>query len=59
MYYAEQGKSEKALENLQKAVSLGYSNLDWFETDSSIDILRDDPRFISIIQSLEEQVKVK
>ncbi|PHN08465.1 tetratricopeptide repeat protein [Flavilitoribacter nigricans] len=53
MYYALQKDREKALEHLQKAIDMGYNNLDWIKTDDSMDILRKKKEFKEIIAQLE------
>lgn len=54
MYYALQGDTTKALQNLQKAIDLGYVDLEWLKTDDSMDALRKEPLFIEIIEKLEK-----
>ncbi|NNF33454.1 MAG: tetratricopeptide repeat protein [Saprospiraceae bacterium] len=55
MYYALKGDKEKALLNLKKAIELGYNDLNWLETDDSMDSLRNEEEFKAIIASLKKQ----
>ena len=59
VFYALQGDKEKALQNLQKAIDSGYNDLDWLETDESINNLRKDELFISMIDKLKREAKDK
>ncbi|HZH34050.1 MAG TPA: tetratricopeptide repeat protein, partial [Pyrinomonadaceae bacterium] len=43
-----------AFEWLERAIKLGNENLGWFERDRNWDKLRDDPRFESLMQGIEE-----
>jgi tetratricopeptide (TPR) repeat protein len=54
MYYALQNQKEKALENLEKAIALGYKDLKWLETDDSMEGLRNEPRFKVLLEKLRE-----
>ena len=54
MYYALQNKKENALENLEKAIALGYIDLKWLQTDDSMNSLRNEPRFIALLERLKE-----
>lgn len=53
MYYALQGKKKKALDNLEKAVQLGYTKLSWISTDDSLDSIRGEDRYKKVINQLE------
>ena len=55
MYFAILADYPKALENLEKAVQLGYYNLDWLETEESLEPLRTNPRFWDIIQQIKDK----
>ena len=49
-YYALKGEPEKALDNLEKAIELGYDNWEWVETDDSLDELREHPRYQALLE---------
>jgi tetratricopeptide (TPR) repeat protein len=54
MYYALQNQKEEALENLEKAIAQGYKDLQWLETDDSMENLRNEPRFKVLLEKLKE-----
>jgi tetratricopeptide (TPR) repeat protein len=54
MYYALQNQKEEALENLEKAIAQGYKDLQWLETDDSMEGLRNEPRFKVLLEKLRE-----
>jgi adenylate cyclase len=51
-FYALQGDIDRSLELLARAVELGWGNRDWLETDSDLDSLRADPRFIALLKKM-------
>ena len=55
MYHALKGDKEKALENLKKAIELGYTGLNWLNTDDSMDSLREEQQFIDILELLSKK----
>ena len=55
LYYAFKGEKEKALLNLQKAIELGYDDIEWLTTDESMDKLRDTKAFTDLIQKMKKQ----
>ena len=55
MYYALKKEKDKAIASLEKAVNLGYKNIDWFKTDDSMDGLRNEQVFIDILNKLEKE----
>ena len=55
MYYALQNNKPLALENLQKAISLGYKDLKWIETDDSLESIRGEKGYKDIIEQLNKQ----
>ena len=55
MYYALQNQKEEALENLEKAIALGYNDLQWLQTDDSMDSIRNEPRFKALLEKLRAQ----
>jgi tetratricopeptide (TPR) repeat protein len=50
MYYALQDQREEALENLEKAIAQGYKDLQWLETDDSMENLRNEPGFKALLE---------
>lgn len=57
MYYALQNDKEKALSNLKKAIKLGYDDIEWLQTDNSMDNLRKEKTFAKIIKQLKKKAK--
>ena len=53
--YALTGQKDKALTCLNKAVELGYSDLEHLRQDHDLDTIKADPRFQSIIKKLAAQ----
>ncbi len=51
-FYALKGDIDRSLELLARAVELGWRNHDWLETDSDLDSLRTDPRFIALLKKM-------
>jgi tetratricopeptide (TPR) repeat protein len=43
--YALQGKSEPAIDNLQRSIELGYRNFDHIAKDTDFDSIRNEPVF--------------
>jgi tetratricopeptide (TPR) repeat protein len=54
MYYALQNQKEEALENLKKAIAIGYKDLQWLETDDSMENIRNEPGFKALLEQLKE-----
>jgi len=54
MYYALQNDKTKAIENLQKAISLGYKDLKWIETDDSLESIRGEQAYKEIVEQLKK-----
>ena len=52
-FYARQGDKDRSLELLARAVEVGWGNRDWLETDSDMDSLREDPRFIALLKGMQ------
>ena len=52
--YALIGESQKAIECLERSGLRGTSIGDWADNDSDLESLRDDPRFIEMIQRLKD-----
>jgi serine/threonine-protein kinase len=51
--YALEGMKDEAFEWLEKAVALGNENRPWFEANPEWAALRDDPRFVALMQRIE------
>ena len=52
-FYALQGDSDRSLEHLSRAVELGWGDPAWVETDSDLDSLRADDRFIALLKGMQ------
>jgi adenylate cyclase len=50
--YAVEGLTAGALEHLDKAIQNGFGQREWLENDSSLDSIRDDPRFLALLRKL-------
>ena len=55
MYYALQNDKPRALENLQKAVSLGYKDLKWITTDDSLENIWGEQAYKDLVEQLQKQ----
>lgn len=53
--YAVLGMKEEALSHLEKAYRAGLTLVGWYENDSNIDSLRDDPRFIELLDQMKKE----
>ena len=51
--YSLLGEIEEAIELLGKAVDGGWYQMEWLENDSDLDPLRDQPKFLSLIEKLK------
>ncbi len=52
-FYARQGDKDRSLELLARAVELGWGDRDWLETDSDLDSLRADRRFVALLKGMQ------
>jgi len=52
LYYALAGDVGQALDHLEKAVQLGYGNLEWVETEEALGGIRKEERYKKIIEQL-------
>lgn len=48
-------RKSDALRELQEAVKLGYRDFDWMQQDPDLDLLKHDPAFHSLLQTLKPQ----
>jgi adenylate cyclase len=48
-FFAMSGDSDRALELLERAVESGWGDRAWLETDSDLDMLRENPRFKALL----------
>ncbi len=55
MYYSLQNDKPRAIENLQKAISLGYRNLKWITTDDSLENIRGEQAYKDLVEQLQKQ----
>ena len=53
--YALLGNAEKALDLLEFAIEKGYGNKDWLDQDPDYDSLREEPRFLAMMEKLEQR----
>ena len=53
--YALTGQNEKAISSLNKAIELGYNDIDHLRQDRDLDVLKQDPRFQNILRHLKDQ----
>ncbi len=51
-FYAMQGDLDRSLELLARAVELGWGDRAWLETDSDLDALREDQRFVALLKRM-------
>lgn len=51
--HARHGLKEEAIDLLERVFAKGYGKRDWVEHDPDYDILRDDPRFKSMMEKLK------
>lgn len=51
-FYALQGDVDRAIELLTKAVTNGWGDREWLETDSDLDTLREDNRFKALLAQI-------
>jgi len=54
-FYALSGDVEKSLNFLSQAADSGCLNLSWLEQDSDLDSVRNQPRFIEIVESFKSR----
>jgi adenylate cyclase len=52
--YALLGMKSEALSCLEKSYKAGLTLLGWYENDSNLDSLRDDPRFINLLSDIRK-----
>lgn len=51
-FYALVGETDLALDHLERGVDLGAMHKRWYETDSDIDSVRDEPRFVALLERI-------
>ena len=54
VYNALSGDIPKALDNLEKAIELGYQDIEFIKSDDSLESIRQEPRYQAIIQKLQK-----
>jgi len=52
-FFALKGDIDRSLELLARAVELGWRNRDWLKTDSDLDSLRADHRFVALLKGMQ------
>jgi adenylate cyclase len=50
--YSLAGKIEQALDCFETAIQLGFASLEWIDSDSDLDPIRDQPRFQKALEKL-------
>jgi len=50
LYYLLTGKLTTSLDNLEKAIELGYDNWEWLRTEEALEPLRNHPRFQVLLE---------
>ena len=55
MYYSQKNKIQKAIRNIQKAIELGYDDLEFLKIDDSLNNIRQEPKFQQILQELKNK----
>jgi adenylate cyclase len=53
-FYALQGDLDRSLELLTRAVDQGWGDREWLETDSDLNILREDKRFKALLSRIDQ-----
>ncbi len=53
--YSTLARKDEALDYLERAVKAGYNHVAWIENDSDFDPVRDDPRFVALLQQIKER----
>jgi len=51
--YSLLGQCDDALDTLQQAVCLGYSDLAFIQQDPDLEVVRQDPRYITFLEGLQ------
>lgn len=53
LYYMSKGKVNSALQNLEKAIDLGFNDRQWLDNEDAFDPLRDDPRYQALLARIK------
>jgi hypothetical protein len=51
--YSQLGEIDEAFKWLERAIKLGNENRPWFETDEVLAPMREDPRFVELMNKIE------
>lgn len=54
MYYVLKNEKTRAIAQLQKAIELGYTDIEWLKTNNSLDSIRKEKVFLRILTLLEK-----
>ncbi len=57
MYYASQKQKKQAIESLQKAISLGFKDLKWLETELDLKNIRKEKGYKELVEQLKKEKK--
>jgi hypothetical protein len=55
--FAQRIKTAETIRHLKKAVDYGYIDLDWIKRDRDLDVIRDDPAYAELVDSVEARIK--
>ncbi len=55
-FYAQLGEKENALKSISSAIAVGYANYEWLEKDTDLDNIRNEPRFIEMVEKLHKKI---
>lgn len=56
-FYGLAGEIDTALDHLDRAIDLGYSQREWIENDADLDPVRDHPRYSSLLARLAAEAR--
>nr|MBX2822393.1 tetratricopeptide repeat protein [Rhodothermaceae bacterium] len=58
VYYALQNNTKEALSYLEKAIELGYDDINWIKTEESLNSIREEIRYKDIVNQIEDTVGI-
>jgi tetratricopeptide (TPR) repeat protein len=53
--YSTVGRTDEALDHLERAVRAGYNHRAWMEADSDFDPIRQHPRFQALLKQIDDR----
>lgn len=51
--FAQEGEAERATDCLEKAIGFGWGQKEWLSNDPDFNLIRDDPRFLALVERLD------